>query len=140
MTFVLGVLMGALVVDNVESTAALARFAGTETASLAARSVYGFTVLIFIGAALVVVSPRAAAIAFALAGLLGALLGASGVWSNWFGGFDAELILDLWADRLAWAGAAFLLAVLAAASIPRRRSGRRVVGWRQRAVSAPDRV
>ena len=97
LTFVLGLGLGVLVLDDASTIDLLARFAGTDEAAFVAVLAYSFAVMVFGGSVLVFPAPRGAAIVLVLAGALGLVLGGTTIWQN----------------ALLWGPLALLLAVFA---------------------------
>lgn len=82
LTFLLGLILGVLVLDDATKIDFLAGLAGTTNAATVSALAYVFALLTFAGAVLAIPAPRGAALAFMVAGVLGLFLGATTVWAN----------------------------------------------------------
>lgn len=110
--FGLGWILGWYALDRARSVEAFAGFIGSPGTDNAARIAFAFAALFWVGAALALVAPRGAALAFAGASVLGLVLACANRWEarvEWWG---ATAAAEQWDGRWLWTGLAAALALL----------------------------
>ena len=110
--FVLGVIFGWYALDRARAVQAFAGFIGSPGTDNAARLAFAFAALLWVGAALAIVAPRGAALAFAGAGILGLVLASANRWEERIEWWGATAAANQWDDLWLWCVLAAILAVL----------------------------
>jgi hypothetical protein len=123
LVLLIGLTAGWTAIDRVRAIDMLAGFIRTDGAAQVVRLGFSFAALLWVGAALAPVAPRGAAIAFAVAGAIGAFLAMPSQWERRLEWWGAGAVLHTWDHRAFWAGGAFVLSALALAAGRYRREG-----------------
>jgi hypothetical protein len=110
--FGLGAIFGWYALDRAGAVEAFAGFIGSPGTENASRIAFAFAALFWVGAALALVAPRGAALAFAGAGALGLVLACADRWEARIEWWGANAAASQWNGRWFWTGLAVALALL----------------------------
>jgi hypothetical protein len=110
--FLLGVILGWYALDRARAVEAFAGFIGSDGTSRAAQLAFACAALYWVGAALVLVAPRGAALAFLGAGGTLLLLATASRWEERLEWWGVTAAARQWENAALWTAIAFGLALL----------------------------